>query len=109
MTRIVIIDASPLIGLAIVDGLKWLPDILGTVFLTETVKQEVLPGKAARGKEAIAVTHQTTTPSPPSKTSFRQSGRAIRPACFASHREFPAVVFGWFAGYRWPACRLPVP
>jgi predicted nucleic acid-binding protein len=53
MARIVIIDASPLLGLAIVDGLKWLPDIFGTVFLPESVKQEVLPGKAARGEEAI--------------------------------------------------------
>lgn len=54
MSRMVVIDASPLIGLAMVDGLKWLPDIFGTVFLPETVKQEVLPGKAARGEEAIA-------------------------------------------------------
>ena len=54
MTRIVVIDASPLIGLAMVDGLKWLPDIFGTVFLPETVKQEVMPGKAARGEKAIA-------------------------------------------------------
>lgn len=54
MARIVVIDASPLIGLAMVDGLKWLPEIFGTVFLPETVKQEVLPGKAARGEEAIA-------------------------------------------------------
>ncbi len=54
MARIVVIDASPLIGLAMVNGLKWLPDIFGTVFLPETVKNEVLPGKAARGEEAIA-------------------------------------------------------
>lgn len=54
MARIVVIDASPVIGLAIVDGLQWLPDIFGTVFLPKTVKQEVLPGKAARGEEAIA-------------------------------------------------------
>jgi predicted nucleic acid-binding protein len=54
MARIVVIDASPLIGLAIVNGLKWLPDIFGTVFLPETVKNEVLPGKSARGEEAIA-------------------------------------------------------
>jgi predicted nucleic acid-binding protein len=54
MARIVVIDASPLIGLAMVNGLKWLPDIFGTVFLPETVKNEVLPGKSARGEEAIA-------------------------------------------------------
>jgi predicted nucleic acid-binding protein len=54
MARIVVIDASPLIGLAIVDGLPWLPKLLGEVFLPESVRQEVLPGKAARGEEAIA-------------------------------------------------------
>lgn len=54
MARIIVIDASPLIGLAIVDGLKWLPEIFGTVFLPESVKQEVLPGKAAHGEGAIA-------------------------------------------------------
>ncbi len=54
MERIVIVDSSPLIGLAIVDGLKWLPDIFGTVYLPESVKHEVLPGKAARGETAIA-------------------------------------------------------
>lgn len=54
MARIVVIDSSLLIGLAIVDGLKWLPELFSTVFLPESVKQEVLPGKAARGEEAIA-------------------------------------------------------
>lgn len=54
MARFVVIDASPLIGLAIVDGLKWLPELFGTVFLPESVKQEVLPGNASRGEEAIA-------------------------------------------------------
>lgn len=55
MPRIVIIDASPLIGLAIVDGLAWLPKLFNEVILPETVKQEVLPGTAARGEEAIAL------------------------------------------------------
>jgi len=54
MARIVVIDASPLIGLAIVDGLKWLPPLFGTVFLPESVKQEVLPEKEVPGKQAIA-------------------------------------------------------
>ncbi len=54
MTRIVIIDSSPLIGLAIVDGLQWLPAIFGAVYLPETVKKEVLPDKNAQGKTAIA-------------------------------------------------------
>ncbi len=54
MARIVVIDSSPLIGLAIVDGLQWLPKLFDAVFLPESVKQEVLPGKAARCEEAIA-------------------------------------------------------
>jgi predicted nucleic acid-binding protein len=54
MARIVVIDSSPLIGLAIVDGLAWLPKLFDVVFLPESVKQEVLPGKAARGEQAIA-------------------------------------------------------
>ena len=54
MTRIVVIDSSPLIGLAIVDGLAWLPKLFDVVFLPESVKQEVLPGKTARGEQAIA-------------------------------------------------------
>ena len=54
MARIVVIDSSPLIGLAIVDGLKWLPELFDAVFLPESVKQEVLPGKSARGEAAIA-------------------------------------------------------
>jgi len=54
MTRIVVIDSSPLIGLAIVDGLVWLPKLFDNVFLPESVKQEVLPDKAAPGEQAIA-------------------------------------------------------
>lgn len=54
MENKVVIDASPLIGLALVDGLAWLPPLFGQVFLPESVKQEVLPGKAAPGELAIA-------------------------------------------------------
>jgi predicted nucleic acid-binding protein len=54
MSRIVVIDASPLIGLTIGDGLKWLPELFDAVFLPESVKQEVLPGNAARGEDTIA-------------------------------------------------------
>jgi len=32
MARIVVIDSSPLIGLAIVDGLKWLPKMFDEAF-----------------------------------------------------------------------------
>jgi predicted nucleic acid-binding protein len=54
MVRTVIIDSSPLIGLAIVEGLEWLPKLFDVVFLPESVKQEVLPGKTAPGEQAIA-------------------------------------------------------
>lgn len=54
MLRFVVIDSSPLIGLAIVDGLEWLPKLFGDIFLPESIKQEVLPGKAACGEGAIA-------------------------------------------------------
>lgn len=54
MARIVVVDSSPLIGLAIVDGLEWLPKLFDKVFMPESVKQEVLPGKAAPGEPAIA-------------------------------------------------------
>jgi len=50
----VVIDSSPLIGLALVGGLAWLPTLFGPVFLPESVKQEVLPDKSAQGEQAIA-------------------------------------------------------
>lgn len=53
MARIIISDASPLIGLSIVDGLSWLPELFGTVWIPEAVRNEVLPKRAAQGKQAI--------------------------------------------------------
>jgi predicted nucleic acid-binding protein len=47
-------DASPLIGLAIVNGLAWLPALFGTVVMPAEVEREVLPGKTARGETGIA-------------------------------------------------------
>lgn len=54
MARYVISDASPLIGLAIVDGLAWLPSIFGSVWIPPSVHKEVLPGVNARGEAEIA-------------------------------------------------------
>lgn len=54
MARYVISDASPLIGLAIVDGLQWLPDLFGEVWVPPSVRSEVLPGIGARGESEIA-------------------------------------------------------
>jgi predicted nucleic acid-binding protein len=53
MARIVISDASPLIGLSIVDGLKWLPQIFNEVWLPEQVRSEVLAGQKNRGAKEI--------------------------------------------------------
>lgn len=53
MARCVISDASPLIGLAIVDGLAWLPQLFGDVWIPPSVHAEVLPGVGARGEVEI--------------------------------------------------------
>lgn len=53
MAGIVISDASPLIGLSIVDGLGWLPTLFGEVWLPEQVRAEVLSGKKSRGELEI--------------------------------------------------------
>lgn len=53
MARYVISDASPLIGLAIVDGLGWLPALFGAVWIPPSVLREVLPGVGARGEAEI--------------------------------------------------------
>lgn len=53
MARVVIADASPLIGLAIVEGLAWLPALFGEVWLPPAVRDEVLPHRQARGEAAI--------------------------------------------------------
>ena len=55
MARYVISDASPLIGLAIVDGLDWLPALFGTVWIPPSVQREVLPATGARGETEIAL------------------------------------------------------
>jgi predicted nucleic acid-binding protein len=53
MARIVLTDASPLIGLAIVDGLAWLNELFGTVWMPPEVEREVLSGQVSRGETAI--------------------------------------------------------
>ena len=54
MARFVVSDASPLIGLAIVGGLDWLPALFGKVWVPPSVQHEVLPGLQARGESEIA-------------------------------------------------------
>ena len=54
MARYVISDANPLIGLVIVDGLAWLPELFAEVWIPTSVQREVLPGLKARGGPEIA-------------------------------------------------------
>ena len=51
--RVVIADASPLIGLTRVGGLPWLAQLFGSVYLTPIVLSEVLPGTNQRGEQEI--------------------------------------------------------
>ena len=47
------VDASPLIGLAYVGGLAWLPRLYGAAFVTRTVRDEVLSGRGLAGESEI--------------------------------------------------------
>jgi predicted nucleic acid-binding protein len=53
MARLVLADASPLIGLARVHGLPWLPHLFGTVWVPAEVKSEVLRGFGLPDEQAI--------------------------------------------------------
>lgn len=53
MARVVLTDASPLIGLARVNGLAWLGELFSQVIMPAEVRQEVLAGHGAPGEEAI--------------------------------------------------------
>jgi len=53
MARLVLSDASPLIALALVNGLNWLPHLFGEIGMPREVEREVLPGRGAPGESAI--------------------------------------------------------
>jgi predicted nucleic acid-binding protein len=53
MARLVLTDASPLIGLARVDGLRWLPPLFGTVWLPTEVHAEVFSGFGSPDEQSI--------------------------------------------------------
>ena len=53
MARIVVVDASPLIGLSIVSGLSWLSRLFGEIWIPEEVRHEVLSGNVSRGESEI--------------------------------------------------------
>jgi len=53
MAGIVLTDASPLIGLARIEGLGWLHALFGTVWMPTEVRQEVLPGRGFDDERSI--------------------------------------------------------
>ena len=53
MARLVLTDASPLIGLAIVRGLPWLQGLFGQVWMPAEVQAELLSGQVTRGESDI--------------------------------------------------------
>jgi len=53
VARLVVVDASPLIGLAAVQGLAWLPHLFGEVWMPPQVQHEVLSGPVTRGEDEI--------------------------------------------------------
>ncbi|MDP2678474.1 MAG: DUF3368 domain-containing protein [Rhodoferax sp.] len=54
MARLVLTDASPLIGLARVDGLCWLQPLFDVVWMPAEVKSEVLGGFGTPDEQAIS-------------------------------------------------------
>ena len=52
--RIVFSDASPLIGLSLVDGLGWLKSLFGVICITDVVADELLPGSKKPGEAEVA-------------------------------------------------------
>jgi predicted nucleic acid-binding protein len=52
--RVVFCDASPLIGLSLVDGLGWLESLFGVVCITDVVADELLPRSNKPGEAEIA-------------------------------------------------------
>jgi predicted nucleic acid-binding protein len=53
MARLVLSDASPLIGLARVDGLNWLRELFGSVGITPEVVEEILVDKGSDDERCI--------------------------------------------------------
>ncbi len=53
MAGLVLSDASPLIGLARVDGLAWLQRLFGQVHIPQDVRAEVMPGLGFPEEQAL--------------------------------------------------------
>lgn len=52
--KLAVVNASPLIGLAHLDGLAWLRKLYGRALITPTVRSEVLSGLGRPGEAEIA-------------------------------------------------------
>lgn len=52
--RLVIADASPIIGLSLIDGLAWLKPLFCTVSITTQVRNELLHGLTTTPKKGMA-------------------------------------------------------
>lgn len=53
MARLVLTDASPLIGFARVEGVAWLGALFGEVWMPDEVRREVLSGLGVGDEQAI--------------------------------------------------------
>ena len=60
MARLVLSDASPLIGLAVVDGLPWLKALFGEIWVPPDVPHEVLRGQQMRGEAELRAALQAS-------------------------------------------------
>ncbi len=54
----VLTDASPLIGLARVQGLSWLPALFGAIWMPTEVRAEVLGNRGFAGEDSILAAEQ---------------------------------------------------
>jgi predicted nucleic acid-binding protein len=59
MAGLVLSDASPLIGLARVDGLPWLNELFGVVWVPREVRDEVLSGRMLPDEQLILAAFDT--------------------------------------------------
>ena len=59
MAGLVLTDASPLIGLARVNGLQWLQQLFGQVWMPTEVRREVLSGNGSPDERAIVAAEES--------------------------------------------------
>ena len=78
MTDVVAVDASPLIGLALVGSLTLLRDLFGTVTVTRAVRDEIMAGSGRPGMLEVDAAMREgwvrVAPTPMSTWQFRDLG-----------------------------------